>query len=73
MMSLPVWLSGPMYLLGVSVPGPMFLLGASVKEVSVKGGLCKKKGVSVKEVSVKGGFSVKGYGDPLSLTSSGSH
>ena len=27
MMSLPVWLPGPMFLLGVSVSGPMFHLG----------------------------------------------
>ena len=39
MMSLPVWLPGPMFLLGeVSVPGTMFLLRAvSVLGVSVKG------------------------------------
>ena len=43
MMSLPVWLSGPMFLLGVSVPGPMFLLGISVQGVFVwEGGLCRE-------------------------------
>ena len=42
MMSLPVWLPGPMFLLGVSVPGPMFLLGVSVQGVSVRGGFCRE-------------------------------
>ena len=39
MMSLPVWLPGTMFLLGVSVPSPMFLLeGVSVRgEVSPSG------------------------------------
>ena len=32
MMSLPVWLPGPMFLPGVSVPNPMFLLGISVRD-----------------------------------------
>ena len=67
MMSLPVWLIAPMFLLGVSVPVSMVLPegfspggrrsllgGVSVKAVSVKW-----EGVSVKGVSVKGG-SVKG-------------
>ena len=35
-MSLPVWLPGPMFLLGVSVSGPMFLLGVSVWDVTVQ-------------------------------------
>ena len=35
-MSLPVWLPGPMFLLGVSVSGPMFLLGVSVLDVTVQ-------------------------------------
>ena len=39
MMSLPVWLPGPMLLLGVSVPGPMFLL-ASLSKGSLSRGLC---------------------------------
>ena len=37
MMSLPVWLPGPMFLPGVSVPNPMFLLGSLVK-----GDLCQR-------------------------------
>ena len=36
MMSLPVWLPGPMHLLGVAIPGPMFLWGVSIREVSVQ-------------------------------------
>ena len=32
MMSLPVWLPAPMFLLAVSVSGPMFLLWVSVQE-----------------------------------------
>ena len=39
MMSLPVWLTGPMFLPGVFVPGPMFVPGG--------GGLCPR--VSVRE------------------------
>ena len=46
MMSLPVWVPGPMFLLrGISGPDPMFLLGClcleggSVKGVSVNWGL----------------------------------
>ena len=39
MMSLPVLLSGPIFLLGVSVPGPMFLPGGAI---SVQGGLCRE-------------------------------
>ena len=43
MMSLPVWLPGPMFLLGgVSDSGPMFLLG-----VSVHRGLCVGGSLSV--------------------------
>ena len=38
-MSLPVWLPGPMFLLQVFVSGPMFLPGVSVQGVSVQGGL----------------------------------
>ena len=34
MMSLPVWLPGPMFLLGVSVFGPMLILGVSVWDVT---------------------------------------
>ena len=34
MMSLPVWLTGPMFLPGVSVSGPMFVPGG--------GGLCPR-------------------------------
>ena len=42
MMSLPVWLSGPMFPLGreVSVPGPMFLLGGLCPGASLSGGVC---------------------------------
>ena len=50
MMSLPVWLPGPiMFLLGVSVPGPMFLPGrGSLTGVFLsRGSLCR--GVSVTE------------------------
>ena len=37
-MSLPVWLPGPMFLLGVYVSGPMFFRGISVQwDVSVCG------------------------------------
>ena len=47
MMSLPVWLPGPMFLLGgVSDSGPMFLLGVSVhRGLCVGRSLCR--GVSV--------------------------
>ena len=58
MMSLPVWLSGPMFLLGreVSVPGPMFLLGGLCPGASLSGGVspggclclgCLSRGVSL--------------------------
>ena len=40
MMSLPVWLHGPMFLPGVFVPGLMFFLGVSVLGVSDQRGLC---------------------------------
>ena len=60
MMSLSVWLPGPMFLLGVFVLGPLF-----VQEVSVKGfqsGECLSGGVSVWEyvqgVSVHGWVSL---------------
>ena len=58
MMSLPVWLPGPMFLLGwgVSVPGPTFL----------PGGLCPGGSLS-RRVSVQRGVSVQGglcQGDP---------
>ena len=53
MMSLPVWLPGPMLLLGVSVPGVMFLLGGlcsggpSPEGGLSEGDLCPGGGVSV--------------------------
>ena len=75
MMSLPIWLLGPMFLPwglcpGVSVRGSLFK-GLSVKGafcereslskgVSVKGSLCQRESLS-KGVSVKG-VSVKGLG-----------
>ena len=41
MMSLPVWLTGLMFLLGVSVSGPMFLPGGVfVQGFFVQVGLC---------------------------------
>ena len=60
MMSLPVWLPGPMVLLGVSVSGPMFLPRWSLSLV----GLCPWshvlfRGSLSKEVSVQG-VSVQG-------------
>ena len=48
MMSLPVWLSDPMFLLGVSVPAPMLL----------SGGICL--GVFLSGVSLSRGFFVQG-------------
>ena len=36
MMSLPVWLPGPIFLWGVCVPGPMFLQGALPQGDSLK-------------------------------------
>ena len=55
MMSFPVWLPGPMFFIGVSLPGSMFLQGE---------GMSLSKGVSVQEVSVQGvsikGISIKG-------------
>ena len=57
MMSLPVWLPGPMFLLcgeGGLCTWSYVLSegGVSVKRISVKGGLCER-GVSVKGVSEK--------------------
>ena len=49
-MSFPVWLPGPMFFIGVSVPGSMFLQGE---------GMSLSKGVSVQGVSIKG-ISIKG-------------
>ena len=51
MMSLPVWLPGPIHIPsgGCSVPGPMFLLGVSVQGAYVLG-------VSVQGVSVQVGL-----------------
>ena len=51
MMSLPVWLPGPMFFSG-GLPGPMFLPGGSLSSGSLSrvlclGGLCL--GVSVRE------------------------
>ena len=51
MMSLPVWLPGPIYLLGVSVPGPMFFLGGLCLGSLCPGGLSPG-------VSLSGGVSV---------------
>ena len=51
---------------GVSVKGVFVKESLCKRGVSVKGGLCER------EVFVKG-VSVKGDGDPLVLTSSGSH
>ena len=48
MMSLPVWLPGPMCFLRVFVPCPMFFSGSFCE-----GGFCPE-GVSVKGVSVWG-------------------
>ena len=50
-MSLPLWLHGPMFLLGGCVAGSMFLLGG----LCFKGCLCL--GVSVQRVSVWGSLS----------------
>ena len=62
MMSLPVWLPGPMFLLGVSVPGPMFLLGGG-GHCPGEGGLCPGEGGlcpggSLSRGSLPGGCSV---------------
>ena len=50
MMSLPIWLPGLMFLLGVSVPGPMFLRGSlsrgSLSRGSLSGGLCLGESLS---------------------------
>ena len=81
MMSLPVWLPGPMFFLGGPLPGPMFLPGVPMsKGVSGDGGLCLgmggfcPAGVSVQEgslsrkVYVKGGFL---YRDPRRIRNAG--
>ena len=49
MISLPVRLPGPMFLLGVSVSGPMFLPGVHLS----RGGLCPGGGLSVRETPVQ--------------------
>ena len=46
MMSLHVWLPGPMFLLGISVPGPIFLWGESLSRGM---DLCSGRRVSVQE------------------------
>ena len=57
MMSLPVWLPGPMFLPWVSIPGPMFLPGGegSLSRGSLsRGGFCP--GGLCLGVSVQGGL-----------------
>ena len=53
MMSLPVWLPGPMFLWG-SVSGAMFLPGGLCQEVGLclEGTLCQEGSLSQEEVSV---------------------
>ena len=55
MMSLPVWLPGPMYLVPCSFQRVSLQEGGLCLGVSVKGASVKGEGVSVKGVSVKGG------------------
>ena len=50
MMSLPVWLPGPMFLPGVFVPGLMFFLGVSDQRGLCPGGLYRETPQSEKRV-----------------------
>ena len=63
MMSLPVWLPGPMFFLGrISVSGPMFLLGRGVSVQGVcAGGLCPRN-LCLGDVSVQAGVCPGGLG-----------
>ena len=69
MMSLPVWLPGPMFFLGrISVSGPMFLLGRGVSVQGVcAGGLCPRK-LCLGDVSVQAGVCPGGLGPGGSLS-----
>ena len=79
MMSLPVWLLGPMFLPWGLCPG-VSVRGSLLKGLSVKGAFCEReslsKEVSVKRVSVNGSLCKGGLcegvrnGDPMVLTCS---
>ena len=58
--SLPVWLTGTMFLLGESVSYTMFLLGVSVQDGSLSSKSLLREGGLSRGVSVREGVSVRG-------------